>query len=191
MSEKIIRMANLDDAVRILEIYNPYIENTCITFECTPVSLNAFKERMTKIMENFPFIVYELDKKIIGYAYASSSYTRAAYTWNCDTSIYLDEAYHDRGIGSLLYKTLFLLMKEMGYYNVYALVTSVNPISLAFHKNLGFIVEGQHETMGFKFGKWLGITRLVKKIGDFSKTPLPVKSIHEIDPAPLLDVYTN
>jgi len=191
MSKTIIRLATLEDAERILEIYNPYIENTCITFEYNKLTLDEFKERMLNITKKFPFIVCELDGMIIGYAYTSSAHPRAAYSWDCDSSIYMDQAYQGKGVGTILYKTLFLLMKEMGYYNVYALVTSPNPISLAFHKNLGFEVEGHHDNIGYKFGKWLGVTRLVKRIGDFSKVPQPVKTINEIDPTSTLSTYTD
>lgn len=191
MAIKSIRLAALEDAPRILEIYNPYIENTCITFECDRLELEEFKERMTGIMKRFPFIVCEVDGRIVGYAYTSPFHTRKAYSWDCNASIYVDEAYHDQGIGTILYKTIILIMKELGYYNIYAVVTSPNPISLAFHKHLGFQEEGHHENVGFKFGKWLGVTRLVKKIGDFTKAPVPVKTIQEIDISSLLDVYTS
>lgn len=187
----IIRMATLEDAEAILEIYNPYIQNTAITFEYLPLTVEEFQTRMKGIMAHYPYIVCELDGKIVGYAYTSTANVRAAYSWNCDASIYLDSSCHGKGIGSLLYKTLFLIMKEMGYYNVYALVTSQNPVSLAFHQHLGFVIEGAHEKTGYKFGKWMGVTLLVKQIGDFSKEPQPVKSIHEIEVAPLLCAYTD
>ncbi|MFA9464100.1 MAG: N-acetyltransferase family protein [Velocimicrobium sp.] len=189
MSNTTIRLATLDDAKKILEIYNPYIETTSITFEYNKLSLAHFEERMRTIIQKFPFIVYERNGIIIGYAYASSFHPRAAYAWDCDCSIYMDLSYQGKGIGTILYKTLFLLMKEMGYFNIYALVTSQNPISLSFHKKLGFEIEGHHDKTGYKFGKWLGVTRLVKRIGDFDKTPEPVKTIYEINSAPILAHY--
>ena len=184
-----IRLATLADAERILEIYNPFIETSCVTFEYNKLTLDEFKERMLSIQNKFPWIVYELDGTIIGYAYTSSSHSRAAYSWNCDASIYIDQAYQGKGIGSTLYNALFHLMREMGYYNVYAIVTSQNPVSLGFHNRFGFEVEGHHDNTGYKFGKWLGVTRLVKRIGDFSKSPDSVKTIQQIDFKTILDTY--
>lgn len=189
MSASVIRLATLEDAERILEIYNPYVINTCITFEYEPLTLPAFKERMMAIMERSPFLVYEQEGVIVGYAYTSASNPRAAYSWDCDSSIYLDPSYHGKGIGRALYKTLFLLMEELGYYNVYALVTSPNPVSLAFHQNLGFEMEGHHAKIGYKFGKWLGVSRLVKRIGDFEETPMPVRDYRNMDLQPILEAY--
>lgn len=181
MATKNIRLATLKDAEKILEIYNPFIKNTCVTFEYSTLCLEEFKERMNAILTQFPWIVYELDGIIIGYAYASPSHSRAAYSWNCNASIYIDPTYQGKGIGSLLYKALFSLVQEMGYYNVYAIVTSENPASLNFHKQLGFEIEAQHTNIGYKFGMWLGVTHLVKRLGDFSKAPDSIKTIHDIN----------
>lgn len=191
MAVPVIRQAAYKDAEALLRIYNPYIENTCVTFEYTPLSISAFKERMTDITASHPWLVYETDRRIVGYAYASSHQTRQAYAWNCDSSIYVDKSYQDQGIGSLLYQNLFLVLKEMGYYNVYATVTSPNPVSLEFHKRLGFEVEGIHQNTGFKFGQWLGITRLVKHIGDFTLEPKPLKKIDDIDIPSILKLYIS
>lgn len=191
MAASIIRPATLMDAEAILRIYNPYIENSCVTFEYKPLSISAFRQRMEQVMASFPWIVYETDRRLVGYAYASPYHTREAYSWNCDSSVYVDKAYQDQGIGTTLYQNLFLILKEMGYYNVYATVTSPNPVSLAFHQQLGFQVEGTHENTGWKFGRWLGVTRLVKKIGDFSKEPRPLKNIQELDIPALLNIYMS
>lgn len=178
---KTIRLATLEDAERILEIYNPFITNTTVTFEYEPLNVEDFRQRMQTIMSKYPFIVCEIDNQIAGYAYCSPFNPRAAYSWDCDSSIYVDPSFHGNGIGRFLYESLFKIMKELGYYNIYALVTDPNPTSLAFHKRLGFILEGFHEAAGYKFNRWLGINRLVKRIGDFDKTPEPVKSIQEVD----------
>ncbi len=189
MAQNNIRMATLEDAQRILDIYNPYIENTCITLEYDCLSLEDFQNRMASIMKNFPWIVYEQDGIIIGYAYTSAFHTRAGYAWDCDCSIYLDSTYHGNGIGTALYLTLFDIMKAMGYYNLYALVTSQNPASLRFHESLGFIIEAQQENIAFKFGKWQGITRMVKRIGDFSKAPTAIQSYKNLSLQDALSKY--
>lgn len=184
-----IRMATLQDAARILEIYNPYILNTCITFEHDPLTLPDFVKRMEDIIEIYPYIVYEVDGYIVGYAYTSCFNPRQAYAWDCSSSVYVDESYQDHGIGSTLYRTLFALCRSLGYRNIYAIVTKPNPISLAFHKSLGYKLEGEFDKAGFKFGQWLGISWLCKKIGDFSGPPKPIKKISEIDPSPYLNQY--
>ena len=43
-----IRQATLDDAKRLLEIYDYYVKNTAITFEYDTPSLTEFQSRMER-----------------------------------------------------------------------------------------------------------------------------------------------
>ncbi len=53
----VVRNAVMEDAERILEIYDYYVKNTAITFEYDTSSLNEFKERMEKTMQRYPYLV--------------------------------------------------------------------------------------------------------------------------------------
>lgn len=68
----IIRNATLEDAERILEIYDYYVQNTAITFEYETPSVGEFKKRMEKTMQNYPYLVIVRDGCIEGYAYADA-----------------------------------------------------------------------------------------------------------------------
>lgn len=86
----VVRNAAIEDAGRILEIYDYYVKNTAITFEYDTPSLDEFKERMEKIMQRYPYLVILRDGQIEGYAYAGAFVGRAAYDWSCEMTIYLD-----------------------------------------------------------------------------------------------------
>ena len=90
VTSKRIRLATVEDAAAILDIYRTYIENTRVTFEIEVPTLEAFKERMERIMGQFPWIVCEIGGKIAGYAYGSKHGERAAYRWSADLSVYID-----------------------------------------------------------------------------------------------------
>lgn len=51
MEKAKIRLVNLNDAERILQIYRPYVENTAITFEYTVPTLEEFKNRIASIVK--------------------------------------------------------------------------------------------------------------------------------------------
>ncbi len=180
MNDSNIRMATLEDAFRILEIYEPYILNTAVTFEYDPVPINVFQKRMESIMKQFPWLVYEVEGVIQGYAYCCPFHERAAFAWDCECSVYIDTKYQGNGIGSLLYKKLFQLVEAQGYYNIYALITTSNESSIRFHEKWGFQIDGNHKNCGYKFGEWHGLTFMSKQIRDLNTTPILVKSIHEI-----------
>lgn len=46
-----IRSATVEDAVRLVEIYNPYVANTAISFEESPVSSQEMAARIKKVEE--------------------------------------------------------------------------------------------------------------------------------------------
>ena len=95
------RDATMEDAERILEIYDYYVRNTAITFEYDTPSLDEFKRRMKKTMQRYPYLVILKDGRIEGYAYAGVFIGRAAYDWSCEMTIYLDHNARKCGMGGL------------------------------------------------------------------------------------------
>ena len=159
-----IRIALERDVPEILSIYAPYVLNTTCTFEYDVPSSDAFLERFRTITARFPWIVWEEDGMILGYAYGSAPFERAAYSWSCETSVYLRPEAKGRGIGRALYTALEQILAYQGYIVNYAIVTSENHSSLAFHQKLGYRMAGEFHGCAFKFGKRLGITWMEKEI---------------------------
>ena len=159
-----IRLATEADLPEILEIYGPYILNTTASFEYTVPTLSEFTDRFRGITAQFPWIVWEEDSRILGYAYASAPFHRAAYRWCAESSIYVRPEAHGRGVGKTLQLVLEEILKQQGYAVVYAVITSENEGSLAFHKALGYTFTAQMPGCGYKFGRNLGITWLEKRL---------------------------
>lgn len=180
MTEKNIRLASLEDAPAIQAIYKPYILNTAITFEYEPVSAEAFQQRMASVLTQFPWLVYEESGKIVGYAYCSRFKERAAFDWDCECSVYIEEGQHRKGIATALYEKLFELVSDQGYYNIYALINASHQSSILLHKKFGFTETGVYEKTGYKLGQWWDLMVMVKRIHPFNETPSKPKSIHTI-----------
>ena len=77
-----IRLAAEADIPEILSIYAPYVRDTTISFEYEVPTPEAFTARFQQITRQFPWLVWEEDGHLLGYAYASAPFTRAAYG-NC------------------------------------------------------------------------------------------------------------
>ena len=165
-----IRIATTADLPRILEIYGPYVENTTYSFEYTVPSLEAFTQRFCAITRQFPWLVWEENGEVAGYAYGSAPFHRAAYSWSVEVSIYLSPAVQGRGIGRKLYAALEAILQKQGYRTVYSIVTSENASSIAFHEAVGYTFLSHFPDCGFKFDRWLGITWLQKQLNS-SDTP--------------------
>lgn len=145
---------DLAEAQAVLAIYQPYIEDTAITFEYTVPSLDEWQERIQHYTQNYPWIVALWNQKIIGYAYASKHRDRIAYSWDAEVSVYIEEGFQKKGIAKILYEKLFQILKLQGIINVYAIITSPNPKSENFHEAFGFYDVGRFHKSGYKFEQW-------------------------------------
>ena len=171
MSELKIRDAQLEDAARLVEIYSHYVWDTAVSFECTVPSVEEFAERIKNIKTKFPYLVCEKDGKIIGYVYASSYSSRAAYDWTVSTSIYVDKDCRRNGVGALLYKELEKRLKEKGIINLLAGVAFcekedeyLTHDSQKFHLKMGYSEVAHMKGVGKKFERWYDIKWFQKKI---------------------------
>ena len=176
----IIRMATEKDLPRMLEIYRPYVERTTYSFEYTVPTLEEFTRRFQTVTARFPWLVCERDGVLLGYAYGSAAFERAAYGWCAQASAYLRPDAHRQGIGSALYRVLETILKEQGYVNLYAVVTAENEISLAFHRAVGYEDFAVFPRCGYKHGRWVGVVWLQKCLNFTENSPVPPVSVKDI-----------
>ena len=159
-----LRIATVADVPAILEIYAPYVLNTTVTFEYEVPSPEAFRQRFLTFTEKYPWLVWEEDGEILGYAYASPPYTRAAFSWCAEPTVYLKPEARGKGIAAKLYAALEAILEMQGYQVLYALVTGENTPSLRFHEKCGYRIRGDFPDCGFKLGRWVGLFWLEKRL---------------------------
>ena len=142
------------DAPAVLNIYKHYVENTIVSFEYEVPSLDVFSERIKTNTVSYPWLVCRHGDQLIGYAYGSTHRYRTAYQWSPESTIYLAPDFHSKGVGRILYETLFALLRLQGYFNVFAGVGLPNDKSVGFHRALGFEEIGIFKKVGYKLGNW-------------------------------------
>lgn len=159
-----IRPATEADVPEILSIYAPYVEHSTATFEYDVPCRRSFLQRFYDITAQYPWLVWEEDGQILGYAYACAPYSRAAFSWCAEPAIYLRPEAQGRGIGKKLYAVLEEILSQQGYQVLYALITAENTQSLAFHKKMGYWEKVEFSNCGYKFNRWLGLVWMEKRI---------------------------
>ena len=182
-----LRNAVEADVPAMLAIYAPYVENTTYTFEYTVPAEAEFLSRFREITGQFPWLVWEEEGRILGYAYGSLPFARAAYAWAGEVSIYLAPEARGQGLGRRLYTALERLMAAQGYRIFYAIITEENAPSLAFHKALGYREAGVFARCGLKFGRWLNVVWMEKhtdSVGIPSDFPIAYRTFVESDRFP-------
>ena len=139
-----IRLATPADAARVAAIYAPGVERTIASFEDVAPDAAEMARRITTTLPTYPWLVCDLPGAgVAGYAYAAAYHPRGGYRWSVTASVYVDEAFHRRGIGRGLYTSLFGILRAQGYLNAYALIAVPNSGSVALHESQGFRLVGK------------------------------------------------
>ncbi len=153
MSER-IRAGRADDAPALAAIYDPIVAHTAISFEETPPGPIGMAQRIAAAGQWFPWLVFERDTDVLGYAYGSQHRSRAAYRWSVDVSVYVADRGRRMGIARRLYAQLFELLERQGYRAAFAGVALPNEASCNLHQSVGFTPVGVYHAVGYKAGAW-------------------------------------
>ncbi|WP_191488215.1 arsinothricin resistance N-acetyltransferase ArsN1 family B [Pseudomonas sp. FEN] len=149
-----IRVATPADAPALQAIYAPMVLDTAISFELIPPTVAEMANRIAATLPTYPYLVAELDDKVVGYTYASQHRTREAYRWSVDVTVYIAPTVHRRGIGRALYQRLLPILEKQGFHAAYAGIALPNAGSVGIHEALGFSHIGTYPEVGFKQGRW-------------------------------------
>jgi phosphinothricin acetyltransferase len=151
-----------------------------ISFEVVPPEVDEIAKRMAAVLARLPWLVYEREGHVLGYAYASPHHVRAAYQWSVDTAVYVDANSHRRGVGRELYASLFPLLARLGYVNAYAGITLPNVKSVGLHESFGFQPVGVYRHVGFKFDGWHDVGWWSLDLQPLPEAPAALRSISDV-----------
>ena len=139
MSTLTIRDAQLDDLPAIVEIYNSTVAGRMVTADLEPVTvadrIEWFKEHTP---DKHPLWVVEEGGAIVAWFSYQPFYGRIAYAATAEISIYIDEQYRGRGIGSMLMKHALDACPKLGIRTMLGFVFGHNEPSLTLLRKFQF-----------------------------------------------------
>ena len=152
-----IRDATEVDMSAVQAIYAWHVINGLASFEEEPPPLDEITRRWRDVRaRSLPYIVAEVDAKVVGYAYASLYRTRSAYRFTVEDSVYLDRGTYGKGIGRALLAELIVRCERLGFAQMIAVIgDSENAASIGLHGAMGFARAGLLSAVGFKHGRWV------------------------------------
>lgn len=151
------RHVKKSDAEQICSIYNHYVINTPATFEEEVVTAEEMRSRIIKLTRRFPWLVYEEENELKGYAYATDWKSRTAYRYSAETTVYIKADYTGKGIGYKLYLELINEMKALSYQTLVGGIALPNNSSIALHEKLHFKKVAHFQQIGFKQNQWVDV----------------------------------
>ena len=175
-----LRIATPADGPACAGIYEPYVTGTCISFELTPPDGTEIGDRIARTVERTPWVVVEVDGAVRGYAYAGRFRERPAYDWTAETTVYVDRAFHGRGIGRAAMRAVLAILRIQGFHVAVAGVTPPNPRSVDLHLALGFRQIGMFEAVGWKDGRWHGVEFFELDLSQPEPAPEPIRPLPDV-----------
>ena len=146
-----IREMRESDAPRVMEIYNMGIESGISTFTAECPSYGEWDGNHHKVC----LYVYETDGEVVGWVVVAPTSKRERYCGVVEVSLYIDEKYFHRGIGTALLTHLIEKAPEFGFWCLYSAILETNPRSVALHEKCGFRRIGYRERIAKdRNGKW-------------------------------------
>jgi len=178
-----IRAATPEDAAAISEIYAPYVRGSVVSFETDPPGADEMRARMAAGGGLYPWLAAEgEDGALLGYAYAAAFRPRPAYRYTVETTVYVREEAHGRGIGGLLYRPLLATLEAQGFVQAIAAITLPNDASVRLHERLGFSRAGTYAQVGYKLGGWWDVGLWQRGLAPAANPPMEPLPAHGLFP---------
>ena len=152
-----IRSVTTADAAAICAIYNLYVRETAITFEEAAVTPVEMEGRISETLPTLPWLVWEDEGGLRGYAHASKWKGRCAYRHSAEVTVYVDARSTGQRIGTQLYKALLNELRERRFHTAIGGIALPNAASIALHESLGFRKIAHFEQVGWKFSRWIDV----------------------------------
>jgi len=169
----IIRPSRDEDVATIAAIYAHHVLNGLASFEEVPPEIEEIARRRGDIVaRGLPYLVAEMDGKVLGYCYAGPFRPRVAYRYTLEDSIYIDPAAVGRGLGRVLLTAVLARSEELGYRQMVAVIGGRETVaSIRLHAALGFTEVGVLTGAGFKFGRWVDSVLMQRPLGPGTAMP--------------------
>lgn len=158
-----IREMVQNDWKQVAEIYSQGLEKGISTFNTQCPSYDEWDKGHVRACR----FVYIEDEKVVGWVAINPSSSRCAYKGCVEMSVYVDNDYQGRGIGTALVQKMVMAAKEEGYWSILSTVISINTASIVMHKKCSFREIGYRERIAKdRFGNWQNTTLLELRLED-------------------------
>ena len=153
----LLRLATLDDAEPIRQIYNLEVLTSTATFDLVPRSLDDQRAWQAARSGAHAVLVAEDGGQVVGFGSLSPWRDRPAYSTTVEDSVYVHRDHHGQGVGKALLGELVATATAHGFHACMARIVGGHESSIALHLSCGFEIVGTEREVGRKLNRWLDV----------------------------------
>ena len=161
-----IEDATYDDLAAVVAIYNQVLLTSTAIYRDQPATLEerqAWNE--TRKKNGYPLLVARTDTaRVAGFATFGDFRTWPGYRFTVEHSVHVAEASRGQGLGTALMRVLIERGSALGKHVMVAGIDADNGGSIRLHERLGFEITGHLKEVGWKFGRWLDLVFMQRRL---------------------------
>jgi phosphinothricin acetyltransferase len=160
-----IRDAIEADLGAVLEIYNDAVLTTTAVWNETPRTETEQREWFAaKRTQQLPVLVAVADGVPAGFCSYGPFRPWYGYRYTVENSIYVSPRHRGRGIAGRLLSSLIARAQAQGLHLMVAGIEAQNDVSIRLHERAGFRHAGVLREVGYKFGRWLDLAFMERRL---------------------------
>ena len=153
------------DLAGLLGIYNDVIATSTAIYSDVPVTLEERRQWWrSRTTQGYPVLVARDAHGVAGFATFGDFRAWPGYRFTVEHSVHVRANGRGQGVGTLLVQALLPRAAALGKHVMMAGVDADNAASIRFHERLGFERSGHLREVGYKFGRWLDLVFLQRRI---------------------------
>jgi L-amino acid N-acyltransferase len=170
-----VREAVDTDLPAIVDLHNALLSTTTVEWTDTPHTLPERADWLRRQrMLRYPVLVAVTEGEVVGWcSFGDFRDTTKwpGYQYTVEHAIHVREDAWGDGVGRSLMTSLLEAAQLLGKHVMVGAVTGENQASIRFHERLGFVEVARMPQVGAKFGRWLDLVLLQKRIDERKSPP--------------------
>jgi L-amino acid N-acyltransferase len=163
-----IREAKDQDVAFINAIYNDTVSTTTVAWSEEHETLSTRQAWLDEQRHlGNPVLVAQRDDRVVGFASYDDFRNSAkwpGYRFTVEHTIHIHRDSQGEGVGGALLDALISRAAAAGKHVMIGAVDRDNAGSIRFHERHGFTVVGRLPEVGFKFGRWLDLVLMQRRL---------------------------
>lgn len=153
-----------DARAAVVDIFNYYVENSFAAYPESKVPPELF-DMLLKMSEGYPTVAArDGDGVLLGFGLLRPHNPIPAFSETAEITYFVKPGYTNQGIGSLMLEFLLQGARNRGLSSILAGISSLNEVSINFHKKNGFIECGRFQRIGRKHGQTFDVVWMQKML---------------------------